>query len=279
MTFRVDHLWWLIAALGVMTAVIATVLIRQLVFLPSLDDLGFITVITTIAFALAVGLFAGMAVSGAHRSLRRRAATHGDQHAMRPAKLILDADADIALPVLLIWKPVRLWLTLLGWYTPCLLTLQFGVELFAGDLLNLSSSDQSSNSRMSDTLMLAGWLLCTLAALLCFWYLRSRRISVVADDVGITSQSLVGVRRTVRWEDARLIEVAATAHARAIVVWGTRSHVWWDDVLFRKGDRAPDGMTFAESDERAHQLLCLVAARTGLTPRIFNRSLVRDTAQ
>jgi hypothetical protein len=219
--------------------------------------------------------FAGLGALGVRRSWLRRKAVHGEINAVQPANLLVDAGDRTEPPLMLVWKPARLRFMLFMVFTMCFMTVGFLLDLFARIISVPAFGDQSDRQQFADTVVLIGAITLLLVGFLVHLYLRNRRVTLTADDAGITRQSLVGIRRTVRWEDVRLLEVAAINGARAFVLWGTRSHVWWDEILHHKdGDLIPDGISFEEYEERARQLVSLVVTRTGLRPRTFTRALI-----
>jgi hypothetical protein len=107
--------------------------------------------------------------------------------------------------------------------------------------------------------------------------LRRSPFGIVADEEGIEERTRCGDRRRMRWEDARLLEVRKPqSDGLAIEYILYRRHgaiKWATDYPTLCGDTIPDGMTRQEMLGRERALVALIAARTGLVPRTFERTL------
>jgi hypothetical protein len=105
---------------------------------------------------------------------------------------------------------------------------------------------------------------------------RQQRLAfgIIASTDGLTERSQSGRERTVRWQDARLLELAreqgSTGSRHKYVLYGTREFVHWpDETISPREDIAPDDISQEEMKRRQEALLVLVQARTGLMARTF----------
>jgi hypothetical protein len=284
MDFRLDHLWWLgflvtpfLAALSI--APIWWILPHVLSDDPSLEQDNEMMAFLAIYLVLCLGALTIFTLVSSIRSMQRTSLRHsifhGNALGAGVANLLIDAPDGAELPLTLGWRPRRPGIKL----SAIFLISVYIPKAFADLLPEFSSvplgTDQSVWQQRADAMVRISAAILAFAAVLLYFYLRRRRVIVTADDTGVTRQSIFGIRRTVRWEDGRFLEIAAVTGHRTFVLWGTHSHVWWDEILHRQGsDLIPDGSSFEESEARARQLVSIVVARTGLLPRTFNRSLL-----
>jgi hypothetical protein len=101
---------------------------------------------------------------------------------------------------------------------------------------------------------------------------RGRRYWVKTSDEGITSQPQVGRQRSMCWDEMRLLEVADSSFS----LYGRNAIIQWYNT--GPTDMVETGTTDEEFSKRHQMLLAMIAARTGLIPRTFSRSLQRGQA-
>lgn len=121
----------------------------------------------------------------------------------------------------------------------------------------------------------AGWFLLRMR-----WFQWCNVFGVIATQDGLASVDESGGRAFIRWSDVRLFEVEA--HAASMVT----THVW---RLYSSQDFAewsyyppgsefyPDAISYADAVRRAHALIGIVEARTGMQLRTLSKALVVRT--
>jgi len=297
-----DRYWWLRMLPSMLLAAYATVFgIYALNFLSRDWD----TPIQLDAGAIGLIAFFGLTVIAvlvvqAHRALaaRRRhrlrlAALRGERDAVPPSSVAPDPDKapDLADgPLVLLWRPLRQRerrpQSQLDPRIRRAVNI-FQVLFFGGSLayiLGQSIFDDLQRGEPVDQAILhEAWLFGPLiaGALVLFLLVTlgwrafvgirgAQPYGVVATAEGIVECTPLGRRRMGRWAEARLLEVFVGRRFRLL---GTHSFVQWSQAVTAGIGRVPDGITGEEMTERQRALLDLVAARTGLTPRTFERPL------
>ncbi|GEM_PF-3192138 len=113
-----------------------------------------------------------------------------------------------------------------------------------------------------------------LAYLLLYFLLRNRHVTLRATEEGIVRKPLIGRRRMIRWNEARLLEVTVTernmAYQRSYALYSERRMISWEEAYRPKGTFVQDGISVLDAAERNQQLINMIVARTGLTPRTFS---------
>jgi hypothetical protein len=96
---------------------------------------------------------------------------------------------------------------------------------------------------------------------------------IEANDEGITVIRAGGIGWHLRWEDARLLEVALTSYGGGFVLHGLNSRIEWGLPDFLHSPSSLRGIGMEEDDLRRRHvaLLSLIRARTGLEVRTFSR--------
>jgi hypothetical protein len=98
-----------------------------------------------------------------------------------------------------------------------------------------------------------------------------RPVGVVADDEGLWDYPKGGRKRFLRWDEVRLLEVTGRLYHQ-YKLYGQESVATWSDGPL--SSLVTYGLTKQEFGERHQALLDLIAARTGLVPRMLDKKLV-----
>jgi hypothetical protein len=130
---------------------------------------------------------------------------------------------------------------------------------------------------------LTSFLLAAFIALALYYVGRASgahaAYGVRADVTGIRQLRRDGEGSLLRWEDARLLELSTDSAGAAkydhYTLYFADATVRWRDYRLPAGTPTKTNVSLAESDRQLHQLLALVAARTGLQPRTLVRQLQR----
>lgn len=304
-----DRFWWLRlvgAALGGLFGLL--VLLRLvvpalLVARPSAD--------TWIALALGVGLLALSALSASRatpareRKERRERALAGDLEAMPRARAPRSEvagrvgrvrrplprpprrpDSELLARLAVYWRSHwfdRLYAGFLIVISLICLAVSLAILVpFAGFLVTGEPRSMLAISIAAIALLLG--LFLPFSLYLLYWAIPSvlgRRPGVQVTHDGIATRQLWGRERTVRWDEARLLEITAPrrfglmAPHRTFRLYGPHSVAVWRDELRPLSDYRfdlfePDRPYRFQVRERMDALFAYVVKRTGLAPRTFS---------
>jgi hypothetical protein len=310
-----DRFWWL-RPLGALLAAVFGLLVLARLAVPDIAA-GRLSSDTWIALALGVGFLAvavllAMSIAPARdRTERRERTLAGDPNAMprahpphvEPSSRVSRVRRPLPRPPRVL--PGRLavfWRA--GWFE----RLYAGFIVFVG-LVCLAASGVvlvpfarfllTGEPRSVLRVTLAAFALlivafCPFSLYLLYWAvpaLLGRRPGVEVTRDGIATRQLWGRQQTVRWDEARLLEISAPrrfglmAPHRTFRLYGSRSVAVWRDELrpfsdYRLDLFEPDRPYRFQVRERMDALLDLVMKRSGLAPRTFSVSLAGspDTA-
>jgi hypothetical protein len=242
--------------------------------------------------AVALALWVGYrAFSARQRALLLRQALAGNPAVIPLAAFAVDASKalDVARePLVLMWRPHRA-IQCLVWVI-ILLTLALDAVIIYGARQIMSVKLPLPLDRNSFWLQLAlaagalGLLTLHVAMLLAAPLALRIRTGATFTDEGIRERTRWGWRRFLRWEDARLFEVAAVQSLdRRYTLYGARRSVRWMDEIPAYDSEAvkqrnhenyvPNGVTAEEMSRRLRAALQVVTARTDLAPRTLSPSL------
>lgn len=305
-----DRHWWVRVLLACGASAVAVVYVVWCVrtglsipldspFLFGPAALVFAVVIPLLSFPIA--RYAVVTALPSRRRLRL-AAIRGDREAV-PASLIVphpERAADVAVePLVIAWQPFtfrRSDSTLARVVLVLGLGLLLLVTFFASLGSAMTSSDTFPEIFLHTTLSAILMSLLVIVVLLVIIVISAiffgfaapvvaffgRPFDVMADVEGITVHDLWGRTHSVRWGDARLLEVSLAPPVlgayRVFTLYGQDSYARWRDDTDTSEHIAIrlDGITHEEGSKRLHSLLDLIAARTGLAPRTFDGTLVVD---
>jgi hypothetical protein len=191
-------------------------------------------------------------------------------------------------PLVIMWRPnqkIQRAIWLIALLTLALdIVIIYGARALMGVRLPVSVNFTSFWPRLA--LISAILLLVALhvAILLAAPLALRLRTGVTFTNAGVQERSPWGARRFLRWEDARLFEVAAIQTLnRRYTLYGPRGAVSWRDEIPAYDSEAvqqrdhenyiPDDIAPEEMSRRLRAALGLVAARTGLSPRTLSPTL------
>ena len=191
-------------------------------------------------------------------------------------------------PLVIMWRPnqkIQRAIWLIALLTLALdIVIIYGARALMGVKLPVSVNFASFWPRLS--LISAILLLVALhmAILLAAPLALRLRAGATFTNAGVQERSPWGVRRFLRWEDARLFEVEAIQTLnRRYTLYGPHGAVSWRDEIPAYDSEAvqqrdhenyvPDGIAPEEMSRRLRAALGLVAARTGLAPRTLSPTL------
>jgi Flp pilus assembly protein TadB len=153
-------------------------------------------------------------------------------------------------------------------------------KLFPADPLSLAESIGLL------LLLVAFCFVMPIALIVWFGYdlagdMRGRPRGVVADDTGLTYYPQAGRSRRVHWGEMQLIEVSLSSSLSTpyceYKLFARVTTVEWTDYN-RSNWETTTGLTRPVFEERHQALLDLIAARTGLLPRTFEKKLQRGVS-
>ncbi|HEX3269954.1 MAG TPA: hypothetical protein VHR15_04835, partial [Ktedonobacterales bacterium] len=225
------------------------------------------------------------------RAIARSHALAGDLDAMPFAAFSGDSAQAPNLssePLVIMWRPnqkIQRVIWLIALLTLALdIVIIYGARALMGVKLPVSVNFASFWPRLA--LISAILLLVALhvAILLAAPLALRLRTGATFTNVGIQERSPWGLRRFLRWEDARLFEVEAIQTLnRRYTLYGLHGAVSWRDEIPAYDSEAvqqrdhenyiPDGIAPEEMSRRLRAALGLVAARTGLAPRTLSPTL------
>ncbi len=293
-----DRLWWLLGLLGLGYAAVALAIPVWLLStgLPLDAELGqpitqdlllggaFAAFFLVMALAMAI-----VSVRARARARRRAVALRGHLDAMPLARLTADpAKApDVSTePLVLSWrstKSVRFAQGPLLILYALLALVSVGAPLIIMGMGLVSNPVPDALHILVALAMLAMLVLLALLVILIVVVARyvptlfGRPYGVTANDEGVAYRTEFGGNRFLPWSDMRLLEVSSTGHAQLAVrrfrLYGSRVRVAWSDGRSSVTHFEPDGISAEEMARRQRGLLDLIAARTGLLPRTFSRTL------
>jgi hypothetical protein len=191
-------------------------------------------------------------------------------------------------PLVIMWRPnqkIQRAIWLIALLTLALdIVIIYGARALMGVKLPVSVNFASFWPRLA--LISAILLLVALhiAILLAAPLALRLRTGATFTKTGVQERFPWGVRRFLRWEDARLFEVEAIQTLnRRYTLYGPRGAVSWRDEIPAYDSEAvqqrdhenyvPDGIAPEEMSRRLRAALALVAARTGLAPRTLSPTL------
>jgi hypothetical protein len=191
-------------------------------------------------------------------------------------------------PLVIMWRPnqkIQRAIWLIALLTLALdIVIIYGARALMGVKLPVSVNFTSFWPRLA--LISAILLLVALhvAILLAAPLALRLRTGATFTNAGVQERSPWGLRRFLRWEDARLFEVEAIQTLnRRYTLYGPHGAVSWRDEIPAYDSEAvqqrdhenyvPDGIAPEEMSRRLRAALGLVAARTGLAPRTLSPTL------
>ena len=191
-------------------------------------------------------------------------------------------------PLIIMWRPnqkIQRAIWLIALLTLALdIVIIYGARALMGVKLPVSVNFASFWPRLA--LISAILLLVALhvAILLAAPLALRLRAGATFTNAGVQERSPWGMRRFLRWEDARLFEVEAIQTLnRRYTLYGPHGAVSWRDEIPAYDSEAvqqrdhenyvPDGIAPEEMSRRLRAALGLVAARTGLAPRTLSPTL------
>lgn len=223
----------------------------------------------------------------AQRRLRRRlCAIEGDQEAMPLARIKVDASEAPELSsesLELLWRATpyrgrimtRLYTSIIVVFAPFVMLCLYLAYCLATNTLPFGSGHLEPISPLERVGLLAVLLVVTALLLFLIMFIvsnfpseRGRPYGVAASNDGLWYYPPVGKRRLLLWEEIRLLEVSKK---------GDREYKLYDGNTFARWLEQPPsywvsvGMSKEEFEQRHQALLNLVAARTHLLPRTFDK--------
>jgi hypothetical protein len=118
--------------------------------------------------------------------------------------------------------------------------------------------------------VISGGIFCARALPTLF----GRAYGVTATADGIEERTALGGRKRMAWGEMRLLEVTSKV-GRSFSLYAQGKRIDWTEHLVRLGsDTTPAGISASEMAQRQEELLALIAARAGLTPRTLSPKLM-----
>jgi hypothetical protein len=231
------------------------------------------------------------------RAISRRVAIAGEVDRAPPSTIHVDASyaADLAhdpLVIALRWSRGRrrAQVSILLLYGAILLALPFLPLPSPFSFLSAPNfSDSGLPLPLAYPFVFIGLFSVLFALVVLIWGAIARarppRPRIIFSADGIQAYPRFGRRRTLRWEEARLLEALyAPFPVRQYILYGPRGRfVRWTDYLpsganfMQRSALTPDGITQEEMAVRLESALATVIARTGLTPRTLDPRLQEPT--
>lgn len=289
-----DRVWWLWIPIALLC--LAGILVLNAYILPLTIDLDSVANhIMALFLEVMLGIVAlvmapTQASQARKRARARAAAVRGDAEAIPRAAIPTDAAQapDVAAePLVLMWRPTRAARVIYGiaglLLGPLSLAVVVMIVVFWLDdspsellLAAFGTARFAAVAVPAVMLLLFGIISISLCVLAWVW-VRGRPFGIIASAAGIRMRSMSGRVRFVLWQDIRLFEVLRERNAPrnrlTYQLYASRHTIKWTHPLQGGGMFKPDGATSDEMRARAQELLDLIAARTSLVPRTFDKAL------
>jgi hypothetical protein len=225
------------------------------------------------------------------RAVARSQALAGDLDAMPFAAFSGDpaqAPDLSSKPLVIMWRPnqkIQRAIWLIALLTLALdIVIIYGARALMGVKLPVSVNFASFWPRLALISAILLLVAMHVAILLAAPLALRLRAGATFTTTGVQERSPWGMRRFLRWEDARLFEVEAIQTLnRRYTIYGPRGAVSWRDEIPAYDSEAvqqrdhenyvPDRIAPEEMSRRLRAALGLVAARTGLAPRTLSPTL------
>jgi hypothetical protein len=299
-----DRSWWLRVAAGLALIVVALALAnaysasaRTSRSAAASPWLGALFTLLLPMLAVVVALYWGAGAYQAwQRAKARWRALVGDLDAMPPAAFSADptrAPDLSSAPLVIMWRPnhgIQRAVWLIAMLTLALDgVIVYGARQVMGVKLPIPIDVSSFWLRFAIISAVLLLLSLHVSVLLAAPLALRLPTGVTFTESGVQERTRWGRRRFLRWEDARLFEVAAVQTLdRRYTLYGARRAVHWRDEIPAYDSEAieqrdhenyvPDHISMEEMAHRLRAALSLVAAHTGLQPRTLSPTLLASAA-